>query len=129
MKILTAVKYKYPSLLIPLSLSFWYAYWQGGKNISNTEIIYDILIQTGFMMDQVARIMEDVDHPQTTQALRLNTQKVIDRGAFGAPTFLATNSNSSTTELFFGSDRFDHIATFLQQPWPVTVDYNLPAKL
>ena len=49
------------------------------------------------------------------------TKEAVDAGAFGAPIIICEKDGNK--EMFFGSDRFDHIARFLQ------VEYLMASKL
>jgi glutathione S-transferase kappa 1 len=47
--------------------------------------------------------------------LKQNTDDAIKAGAFGAPTIIVTHNGKD--EMFFGSDRFEHIAHLLGKEW------------
>lgn len=57
-------------------------------------------------------VNHDCKQPEVKAALVATTQHAADAGAFGAPTMLVTRADGCTA-LFFGCDRFEHIAAFL----------------
>jgi 2-hydroxychromene-2-carboxylate isomerase len=61
--------------------------------------------------------------PQVKEQLKQHTAEAISRGAFGAPFFWVRNKQGKE-EPFFGSDRFDHIAHFLNEPHIVWFGHN-----
>lgn len=72
--------------------AFFRAYWVEGRDISNLETVRAILAETG--------------HPEAfprldahKEELRVRTDRAIELGIFGAPTFIVGN------ELFWGQDR------------------------
>lgn len=69
--------------------------------------------------DELAHIVELMQTDAVLSQYKNNTKIAIDRGAFGAPIMLVTNGEGKT-ELFFGSDRFHHIASFLGKDPAVT---------
>lgn len=56
------------------------------------------------------------DSDPIKDALKAATEESIAKGAYGAPFFLITNK-AGKEEYFFGSDRFEHIAAFLGEPY------------
>ncbi|KAJ1958987.1 hypothetical protein GGI12_004577 [Dipsacomyces acuminosporus] len=51
----------------------------------------------------------------TLQAVAQNTEDVKKLRGFGAPTILVSKGDGSKPEFFFGSDRFEHIAIYLEK--------------
>ncbi|KAF9180491.1 Glutathione S-transferase kappa 1 [Haplosporangium sp. Z 767] len=51
------------------------------------------------------------------QQLIDNTNKALDAGAFGAPTFIVKKAGSDEEKMFFGSDRFELMSSFLGVPY------------
>ncbi|KAJ1877456.1 hypothetical protein H4R99_000826 [Coemansia sp. RSA 1722] len=51
----------------------------------------------------------------TLNAVNDNTREVQKMRGFGAPTILVFRANESKPQMFFGSDRFEHIAIYLDK--------------
>ena len=49
-------------------------------------------------------------------ALKATTEEAIERGAFGAPTWFV-HCDGKDTNIFFGSDRFEMMASMYDLPW------------
>ena len=72
------------------------AVWADQKKMDDAEVVREVLNQSGFDADSLlARAAE----PEVKDRLLKNTQELVARGAFGAPTFFVGN------EIFFGKDR------------------------
>ncbi len=67
-----------------------------------------------------AAFLEQVNNDENVKkTLKDNTQEALASGAFGAPTMIVKKLDGSNKkpEMFFGSDRFDHIAAYLNVPF------------
>ncbi|KAJ1949840.1 hypothetical protein EC988_004607, partial [Linderina pennispora] len=51
----------------------------------------------------------------TLEAVVQNTEAVKQLKGFGAPTILVSKGDGSKPQFFFGSDRFEHIAIYLDK--------------
>ncbi|KAJ1747209.1 hypothetical protein GGH19_003361 [Coemansia sp. RSA 1807] len=81
-------------------------------------------------VDDVKYALKDVVEPEvvdfamgadeTLEVVRQNTEQVKKMKGFGAPTILVSKGDGSKSEMFFGSDRFEHIAIFLDKE-PLTM--------
>ena len=76
------------------------AIWEEDKNISQPDILADVLTQAG--LDGTA-LIEATESPEVKQGLMDATQACVDRGAFGLPTFFLGD------DIYFGKDRVGHI--------------------
>ncbi|KAJ1643712.1 hypothetical protein J3B02_004140 [Coemansia erecta] len=56
-----------------------------------------------------------VSQKDTMDAVNANTREVQKMKGFGAPTILVFRANESKPQMFFGSDRFEHIAIYLDK--------------
>lgn len=74
-----------------LTHKLYEAYWGQGLDVTNVELLSQLV-----GAELVAKTQED----GVKNALKANTEEVVARGAFGAPTFFLGD------EMFFGSDRF-----------------------
>lgn len=132
-RILTAIKQQFgDEMLHEASLAIWNAYWvcplctlpchrwsstpstqQRDQDIAQPTVLHEALCTC--MDDAMAtRLVEhDCKQPDVKAALVATTKQAAEAGAFGAPTMLVTRAADGCTALFFGCDRFDHIAAFL----------------
>jgi glutathione S-transferase kappa 1 len=79
--------------------------------------------------DKAAKYMQQTSEKEIKQQLIDNTNEAIDAGAFGAPTFIIKKAGSDKPHLFFGSDRFEVMASFLGLPYEGLAPQTSPAKL
>jgi 2-hydroxychromene-2-carboxylate isomerase len=78
------------------------------QDISSQEVLADILSE----LDQSAdRCIGYASSTQGRRELRAQTQRAIDFGIFGAPTFIVSG------ELFWGSDRLEQALAWAVSPW------------
>jgi glutathione S-transferase kappa 1 len=81
----------------------WVAMWEQGFDVSKPEVLAKALGRH-FSNDDVKRILEAATTPECKQKLNNNTQRALEKGAFGAPWFWVRNAEGKE-EPFFGSDR------------------------
>lgn len=79
--------------------SVFRAQFQYGEDISNPEIMFDILTQNGF---DAPSIMEKANKKKAKKRLRDHTEQADHMGIFGAPNFVTSDG-----ELFWGDDRME----------------------
>jgi 2-hydroxychromene-2-carboxylate isomerase len=82
--------------LVPYTHAMYRAYWVEGRDISDAAVVADVATRAG--LDGAALVAEA---PSFKEALKAQTQEAVDRGSFGAPTFLVGQ------EMFIGNDRLD----------------------
>ena len=73
------------------------------------------LLDVGWSQTDADRLLARTADPAVKARLKATTQVAIDRGAFGAPTFFVMGEDGP--EMFFGSDRFPHLAARLDEDW------------
>ncbi|HMY01365.1 MAG TPA: 2-hydroxychromene-2-carboxylate isomerase, partial [Agitococcus sp.] len=73
-----------------LTHKLYQAYWGQGLDVTNIELLTELV-----GADLLAKAQED----SVKNALKANTEEVVARGAFGAPTFFLGD------EMYFGEDR------------------------
>jgi 2-hydroxychromene-2-carboxylate isomerase len=96
------------------SRALWQAYWGNEEDISSDEKVTAVLSRDLKISNEKANEwMSKGSLPEVKERLKQVTQEAIDAGAFGAPTFIVTNSKGER-QLFWGSDRFDHIDDFIK---------------
>ena len=71
-------------------------YWTDGKDISQDYVISQICEDLNLDSDV---FLNFINQETTKNALKKNTQELIDRGGFGSPTYFFNDS------MFFGNDR------------------------
>ncbi|KAJ2023926.1 hypothetical protein GGI06_001208 [Coemansia sp. S85] len=65
----------------------------------------------------------------TLEAVDANTARITELKGFGAPTILAYREGSDKPQLFFGSDRFEHLAIYLEREFHPMKQLFANAKL
>lgn len=76
--------------------------------------------------DKAQEMLKLSTDTEIKQALTDNTNEALKKGAFGAPTFFAKKAGSDEEMMFFGSDRFEIMASLLGLPYP---GINMASKL
>jgi len=74
--------------------------WVEDKDVGDAATLRSIMIDAGFDADVLMRVASSADVRADYEA---NTQEAIDRGVFGAPTYIIDD------ELFWGQDRLDFV--------------------
>ncbi len=84
------------------------AFWEQGKNMGDANIIAEVLNDAGLDGDALIAATQD---QVVKDALAANTQKAIDRGTFGVPTFFVggLDANGSDSDIFWGKERLDQV--------------------
>ncbi|PGH27948.1 hypothetical protein AJ80_00202 [Polytolypa hystricis UAMH7299] len=96
-------------------LSFWQYLFVKNVDTSKPEVLAEIFAEHKFSEQEIKDILAAASDPKYKQALTDNTQKALDRGAYGAPYYWVRNSKGEE-EPFFGSDRFPIMWKFLDLP-------------
>ena len=81
------------------------AIWEQGLDVSDTNAVAAVLNAAGFDAESLAAKTQDA---AIKQALIDNTEKAVERGAFGIPTFFIGK------EMFFGKERLGQIEEMLE---------------
>ena len=82
------------------------AMWEDGKAMGEEAIIIEVLNDAGF---DGAAIVEMTKQQEIKETLIDNTNRAVERGAFGVPTFYIGD------EMFFGKDRLDQVEEALSR--------------
>ncbi|KAF9129645.1 Glutathione S-transferase kappa 1 [Mortierella sp. 14UC] len=93
------------------------AYWVEDKDIGQQEVLISTVASVLGSADKAAKYMQQTSDKDIKQQLIDNTNDAIDAGAFGAPTFIIKKAGSDEPHMFFGSDRFEVITSFLSLPY------------
>ena len=91
-----ALFFKEQDQIYDYALSIFKAYWTDGKDISQDNVISKI--SEDLNLDSNV-FLNFINQETTKNALKENTQELIDRGGFGSPTYFFNDS------MFFGNDR------------------------
>jgi 2-hydroxychromene-2-carboxylate isomerase len=70
--------------------------WSEPKKLDDTAVWQDTLRESGFEAEQFGQLVQD---PEVKERLLSNTQRSVERGTFGSPTFFVGD------EIFFGKDK------------------------
>jgi len=98
------VKDKFPSEKYEAAFrELWVAMWEETNDLSKPDKMVEALSRH-FAPEEVKDIMDSANSPVYKQKLLDNTQRALDKGAFGAPWFWVRN-HKGKEEPFFGSDR------------------------
>ncbi|MBV7266697.1 2-hydroxychromene-2-carboxylate isomerase [Erythrobacter ani] len=84
------------------------AIWEDGVDIADPEALGEVIAAAGFdAADLFARSQTD----EVKQGLAANTDKAVERGAFGIPTmFVGKNgADEASYEMFFGKERLGQV--------------------
>lgn len=82
------------------------AIWVEGQNMGDPNVVARVLGGQGF---DVAGLLQQINDPAVKERLRQITERAIERGVFGAPTFFVGD------EMFFGQDRLDFVEAALAE--------------
>jgi len=83
----------------------FHAIWVDALNLNDPAVVGDVLTRAGF---DPATILALANDPEVKDTLKANTQTAVERGIFGAPTFLVGD------QMFWGQDRLDFVKKALQ---------------
>ena len=78
--------------------------WVEPKNLNDEDVLKKMLIENNFEYNDFLKRTSD---QRITDQLISNTEKVVQKGAFGAPTIFIGE------EMFFGQDRMDFIEEYI----------------
>ena len=80
--------------------------WSEPKKLDDPAVWRATLLETGF---DAPRFEELVQDPEVKEQLLANTQRSVERGTFGSPTFFVDD------EIFFGKDRLRDVEDLIYQ--------------
>ncbi|MBI2771802.1 MAG: 2-hydroxychromene-2-carboxylate isomerase [Burkholderiales bacterium] len=87
-----------------LSGAVFGAVWAQERDIADAQVLAALLAECGLPPERLAQSLE----PAVQQQYEANTRQAIDKGVFGAPSFVIDG------EIFWGQDRLDFVARRLQ---------------
>jgi len=80
--------------------AFFRAYWVEGRDVADRSVVGEVLTSAGH---DAATLLARIDAPAIKDDLRARTDRAIELGVFGAPTFVVGD------ELHWGQDRLDFV--------------------
>ena len=114
-RFLTSVKMNFPEYLEACSREFWYRCWSEDMDANKDTSIYMVATRAGLKEDEIFACLEALNTDAVKQGLKAVTSEAVQAGAFGLP-FMAIQ-REKTIEKFFGSDRFEIMASTLGVQW------------
>ncbi len=81
--------------------SLYRAVWVEDRDLGDPQVLVDVLDQGGF---NGMELVEGTQRPEVKEALKRNTERALECGACGAPTFALEGG-----EIFWGQDRLDQV--------------------
>lgn len=91
-----------------LALALYRAYFTADRDISEAAVVTAVAAEQGH---DAAAIGAAIDDPAMKERLRVEVEAAVARGVFGSPHLLVDG------EPFWGADRLDQVARWLEQPW------------
>jgi 2-hydroxychromene-2-carboxylate isomerase len=92
--------------LIPYSNVIYTAVWADGQNMADPEVVGQVLQGAGI---DARKLMAGIQEPSVKDALKAATQRAVERGLFGAPTFFVG------ARMHFGQDRLPYVEELLKR--------------
>lgn len=89
----------------PLARALYRAYFAGGRNISEPDVVADVAAESG--ADR-ATLLAGIQEPAVKDRLKEVTNNAVERGIFGSPFFVVDG------EPFWGHDRMDEVDRWLE---------------
>ena len=93
-------------LLVPFAAKVFEAYWTHEKDITDESLLSEIITEIGA---DAGAILSAIKTPEIKDALKANTQEVMDRGGFGSPTMFLGD------DMFFGNDRLPLVKAAIER--------------
>ena len=91
-------------VLLPATDALMAGMWEDGRDLGKAEVVVECLTAAGLDGAALAASAED---PDVKAELVATTEKAVERGAFGVPTFFVG------TEMFWGKERLPQVAAEL----------------
>jgi 2-hydroxychromene-2-carboxylate isomerase len=80
--------------------------WAEAQNLGDDTVLRELLENVGV---PATTLMAEIELEEVKDRLRRNTDRAVERGVFGAPTFFVAG------EMFWGNDRFDFVEEALRR--------------
>ena len=89
----------------PLARALYRAYFAGGRNISEPDVVADVAAESGADRDA---LLAGIQESGVKDRLKQVTNSAVERGIFGSPFFMVDG------EPFWGHDRMDEVDRWLE---------------
>ncbi|KAJ2835472.1 hypothetical protein FBU31_001614 [Coemansia sp. 'formosensis'] len=111
LRTLQFIKTQSPDKMPQAMRQLWHMEYVQRKAPASTDDVKQALqgVVDGAVVDRAMAASE------TLEAVNANTAHIKEIKGFGAPTILAYRAGSMKPQLFFGSDRFEHLAIYLEK--------------
>ena len=110
MRVAMAAKQLQPAGAMRLYTELFRALWQDNVDLSHAQALQQVVTQA--WPAGGAELLAAAQSQPIKDALRQETDRAVERGVFGAPTFFV--QSGERTEMFFGQDRIDLLQLALQ---------------
>jgi len=100
MRAVTGMQLRHPQRFLAFVDCLFKALWVDGRSLDEPATVAAVLNQNGFDPDEVLALTAE---EEIKAALKVNTEKAVQRGVFGAPSMFVDD------QLFFGQDRLDFV--------------------
>ncbi|KAJ2079938.1 hypothetical protein H4R24_003434 [Coemansia sp. RSA 988] len=111
LRTLQYLKTHHEDKLVPAMRSLWKAEFVERIMLDSEESVKNVL--DGIIEPHIVDLA--IFTKDTLDAIRENLEDVKGMKGFGAPTILVYKSTESKPQMYFGSDRFEHIAIYLEK--------------
>ncbi|XP_065842733.1 glutathione S-transferase kappa 1-like [Oscarella lobularis] len=115
-RLLTAATMYMPKYTESLSRAVWTRVWSKDEDISENESLLSACRAAGMSENESKDLLSRISTQPVKDQYQRVTEEAIGYGAFGAPTIIVPRENEKPL-MFWGSDRFDHMAFMLGKPW------------
>ncbi|KND04374.1 uncharacterized protein SPPG_00103 [Spizellomyces punctatus DAOM BR117] len=110
MRLLHAIKLQGSAeVLEDATVKLFASYWTKGEDIASPQVLASCV--------EGEEYLKAMETQQVKDSLVALSKEVVEKGVFGAPTMLVDRGDGKA-EVFFGSDRLDHVAWFLGKEVP-----------
>lgn len=105
--------------------------WSGGVSpTSLDDVAAELTAWSGLSKEQVDQLIAQAGTKEARSELNGEAVKLVEEGgAFGAPWIVAHRGRDGADATFFGSDRMEHIAAWLELPYKGPLADGRPARL
>jgi glutathione S-transferase kappa 1 len=119
-RLLCAIKAADPSKLKDAARGIWDQFWSKDRNMEEDPVLIDALKTAGFNEKQIKDLFVAINTPAVKEQLNKNTALALEKLGYGAPWIWVqkTDENGKVHDsYFFGNDRWELIALWLEENW------------
>ena len=104
---------RYPECVGDLSRNLWYRCWSEDMDIGKDASLALVGRRAGLGEEEALDCIEAMETEEVKALLKETTSEAVREGAFGLPYLVFHKRRNEGVETFFGSDRFELIASVL----------------